>query len=262
MKMTNFKSTSQRQLPSDWPRILAHRGASSLAPENTLASFREARRLGCRGIELDVHRCKTGELVVVHDHWLDRICGQHLHVESLSLGELRELDAGSHFYSKHTSNTQREFPREGIPLFEEVLETCGPNIFLDVELKLDSLRARPLAESVASILAHHNRKNCIISSFNPLAIRAYRKYGPHATAAIYCNDTSVPFFLRHRECLYLSRADIKKPAREIALARAGFETGKKPVIVWTVDDPAAAHQMLAAGVSSVITNRIQDFFPC
>lgn len=259
MKMTNFMSTSQRLLPPDWPRILAHRGASSLAPENTLASFREARRLGCRGIELDVHRCKTGELVVVHDHWLDRICGQHLHVESLSLNELRELDAGTHFNRTNPSLRREEFSRERIPLFEEVLETCGPDIFLDVELKLDSARARPLAESVASILAHHNRKNCIISSFNPLAIRAYRKYGPHATAAIYCNDTSVPFFLRHRECLYFSRADIKKPAREIALAAAGFETGKKPVIIWTVDDRETVHRLLTAGVSSVITNSIQYY---
>ncbi len=259
MKMTKYSTTSQRPIPRDWPRILAHRGASTLAPENTLPAFREARRLGCRGIELDVHQCKSGELVVVHDHWLDRICGRHLHVESLSLGELRELDAGSHFNREHASLQSENFSPERIPLLEEVLETCGPDIFLDVELKLDSLRARPLAEAVAAMLKRHDRNNCIVSSFNPLAIRAYRKFGPHATAAIYCNDVSVPFFMRHRECLYLSGADIKKPAREIALAAAGFGTGDKPVIVWTVDDLTAAHQMLAAGVTSVITNRIQDF---
>ncbi len=251
--------TSHHSLPPDWPRILAHRGASALAPENTLPAFQEARRLGGRGVELDVHRCKTGELVVVHDHWLDRICGQHLHVESLTLAELHELDAGSHFNRKHPSRQHAAFSRERIPLFEDVLETLGPDMFLDVELKLDSLQARPLVEAVAIMLARHNRQNCIVSSFNPLAIRAYRKFGPHATAAIYCRDTSVPFFLRHRECLYFSGADIKKPARELALASAGFETGTKPVIVWTVNKQDTAMHMLNAGVSSIITDRIQDF---
>lgn len=259
MKMTKYTTTSYRPLPTGWPRILAHRGASSLAPENTLVAFQEVRRLGCRGVELDVHLCKSGELVVVHDHWLDRICGQHLHVESLTLDELRELDAGSHFNRSFPARAHEDFSRERIPLFEEVLETLGPDMFIDVELKLDSLCGRPLAGAVAAMLARHNRLNCIVSSFNPLALRAYRKVGPHATAAIYCSDTSVPFYLRHRECLYLSGADIKKPARELALASAGFETGDKPVIVWTVDEEAVVHQMLAAGVTSVITNRIQIF---
>ncbi|HOU39033.1 MAG TPA: glycerophosphodiester phosphodiesterase family protein [Treponemataceae bacterium] len=259
MKMTKNDTASVRTLPDDWPRILAHRGASSLAPENTLPAFQEARRLGCRGVELDVHRCKTGELVVVHDHWLDRICGQHLHVESLTLAELRELDAGSHFNRKFPALQNEAYAGERFPLFDEVLETLGPDIFLDVELKLDSLRARPLAESVALTLSRHNRHNCIVSSFNPLAIRSYRKFGPHATAAIYCRDTSVPFFLRHRECLIFSNADIKKPAREIALASAGFETGNKPVIIWTVNDRETVTRMLDAGVTSLITDRIQDF---
>lgn len=259
MKMTKFSTTSCRPLPAGWPRFLAHRGASSLAPENTLSAFEEARRLGCSGVELDVHRCKSGELVVVHDHWLDRICGQHLHVESLTLAELRELDAGSHFNRKYPALQNAAYAGERIPLFDEVLETLGPDIFLDVELKLDSLRARPLAETVALTLARHDRHKCIVSSFNPLAIRSYRKFGPHATAAIYCRDTSVPFFLRHRECLLFSNADIKKPAHEIALMSAGFETGTKPVIIWTVDDQLSVNQLLSAGVTSIITNRIQDF---
>lgn len=259
MKMTRNSTASRRSLPADWPRILAHRGASSLAPENTLPAFDMVRQIGARGVELDIHRCMSGELVVVHDHWLDRICGQHLHVESLTLTELRELNAGSHFNRSFPAQSCAEFSRERIPLFEDVLETLGPDIFLDVELKLDGLNARPLAEAVAAMLARHNRNNCIVSSFNPLGIRTYRKYGPHATAAIYCNDSSVPFFLRHRECLLFSNADIKKPAYEIALTSAGFETGTKPVIIWTVDDQVSVKQLLTAGVTSIITNRIQDF---
>lgn len=259
MKNTKTTTMDSTVLQSNWPRIMAHRGACTLAPENTLSAFKKARELGCKGVELDVHLCKSGELVVTHDHWLDRIAGVHRRIETLSYDEISELDAGSHFNRKFPDLAEKIFSQERIPLFEHVLETLGPEIFIDVEIKLDTFCPRPLVESVAKMLKRHNRTNCIVSSFNPLALRAYRFFGAHATAAIYCQDKSVPFFLRHKECLYLSNADIKKPALEIALKGAGFETGTKPVIVWTADDKKTIDTLFSAGVSSVITNRIQDF---
>ncbi len=246
-----------RALPDSCPAFLAHRGASSLAPENTIAAFAAARALNCAGVELDIHLTADGELVVTHDHWLDRIAGIHRRVEEMTLEELRAVDAGSFFNALHPDAAVPSYASEKIPTLDEALETIGADAFVDLELKLDSLHPRPLAEAAATCLARHARDNAIVSSFNPLALLAYRAHGPHATAAIYCPYRSVPFYLRHRECLWFSLADIKKPAREHALESERYETGKKPVIAWTVDSMEEARAMLEGGVRAVITNRIE-----
>lgn len=246
-------------LLAQWPSIIAHRGASSLAPENTLAAFVAARQAGARAIELDVHLCASGDLVVIHDHWLDRLCALHRRVEEMKMSELSLLDVGSHFKNVYPQAYTESFSRERIPTLDQALETIGNDIFLDIELKLDSLSPLPLVHALKKCLSRHNRSRYIVSSFNPLALLAWKGIGGHTTAAIYCPELSVPFYMRHRECLYLSGADIKKPSLETALASPGFETGKKPVLVWTVDTPSTAKLLLEGGVSAIITNRIQDW---
>ena len=254
-RKTDHRST----LPEGWPFAVAHRGASTLAPENTLAAFSLARSLGCRAIELDVHLCRTGELVVTHDHWLDRVSGIHARVENLSFADLESIDAGSFFNVLHPDRAQAAFSRERIPTLDAVLEETGPDMCFDIELKTDLAFNPELARATAECLARHRRDNCIVSSFNPFALLSYRSCGPHATAAIYCPYPSVPFYLRHRECLRISGADIKKPAREIALGSRLAETGSKPVLVWTVDSADEAQRLRGKGVAGIITNRIQDF---
>ena len=250
---------SRQSLPENWPVYFAHRGASTLAPENSLAAFALAKKLGCRGIEFDVHLCKSGELVVTHDHFLDRIAGIHSRIEELSLAELSEVDIGSHFNKKFPDNADPGFSGERIPTLDMLFDTVGEDMCMDIELKMDRICGDSLARAVAAFLKKRNKKNCIISSFHPLVLRSYKKYGSHKTAAIYCPYDSVPYFMRHRECLYLSGADIKKPALETARGSQKAETGEKPVIVWTVDSGEDAENLLSKGVSSIITNRIQDF---
>lgn len=259
MKKSDRSEILRAVMGDQWPRFLAHRGASTLAPENTLASFALARKLGARGVEFDVHQARTGELVVAHDHWLDRVAARHLKVEDLSYAELSDIDVGSFFTRAHPEASASPFSGERIPTLDMVLETLGKGIACDVELKAEGFRCDRLATAVARTLDLHGRENCIVSSFNPFAIRAYRRVGSLPTAAIYCPYPSVPFLMRHRECLFLSGADIKKPAIETALASRSMETGTKPVIVWTVDSPEDAARLFAGGVRSLITNRIQDF---
>ena len=274
---------SKRCLPEEWPAVMAHRGASTLAPENSLAAFALARKLGSRGIELDVHLCLSGELVVTHDHWLDRIAGIHRRIEDMHFQDIAMIDSGSFFNRLHPENANESFSRERIPTLDMVLETAGPDMYFDIELKMDSLFARPLAEAVARCLRRHNRLNCIVSSFDPFVLLAYRRFGNLATAAIYSTEKMVPFFMRHRECLYISGAEILKPSYETftRAIRTGagseikkhsenkkhskdttdqrIEAGSKPVIVWTVDTFDEAKRLLSAGARTIITNRIQDF---
>src|SRR5512138_815337 len=77
------------------PLVLGHRGASADAPENTLAAFRLALEQGADGVELDVWRCRTGEVVVLHDEDTRRVAGSPLRVREATLAELRALDVGA-----------------------------------------------------------------------------------------------------------------------------------------------------------------------
>jgi glycerophosphoryl diester phosphodiesterase len=253
------EKTGRAILPAEWPRYVAHRGASTLAPENSLAAFAKARSLGARAVELDVHLCATGELVVAHDQWLDRIAGIHARIEETAWDDLRAIDTGSFFNKKFPESANTDFAKERIPTLDEVFEILGPDICVDVEMKSGSFFCEPLARATAECIARNGRKNCIVSSFNPAALRYYRKFGAEPTAAIYCGEKEAPWYMRHRECLYLSGADIKKPDWKTASGARRYETGKKPVMVWTVDSRDEAAELLENGVTSVITNRIQDF---
>ncbi len=94
-------------------KIFAHRGSKGTHPENTLASFKEAVRVGSDGIELDVHLTKDGHLVVIHDETVDRTTNGTGEIRALTLAEIKELDAGSWF--------NETFAGEKIPTLEEVL---------------------------------------------------------------------------------------------------------------------------------------------
>ncbi|ULQ60616.1 hypothetical protein K7I13_04880 [Brucepastera parasyntrophica] len=246
-------------LPEGWPVFFAHRGASTLAPENTLAAFIKAKELGAKGIELDVRLCKTGEIVVTHDRWLDRVAGIHRRVEDLTYAELCEIDVGSFFNRLYPDLANPAFSKERIPTLEMVFEAVGRDIFFDIELKTAKPFDHSLGIAVSLCLKRHSRINCIISSFDPLSLISYRKYGKETTAIIYGPYKSIPFFFRHREGLFLSGAAIKKPAWETVLYSQYHERGRRPVLTWTVDSRETAGQLFACGARSVITNRIQDF---
>ncbi len=94
-------------------KIFAHRGSKGTHPENTLASFKEAVRVGSDGIELDVHLTKDGQLVVIHDETVDRTTNGTGEIRNLTLAEIKAMDAGSWF--------KNDFAGEKIPTLDEVL---------------------------------------------------------------------------------------------------------------------------------------------
>jgi glycerophosphoryl diester phosphodiesterase len=253
----------KKRLPDGWPRHVAHRGVPSLAPENTLASFELARSLGAQAFELDVHLARSGDLVVVHDFGLGRVAARDARVEELTLDELRDLEVGSWFNRAHPERANPAFERERIPTLDEALDAIGPDAFVDVELKTNAGMPRALCRAVAETLARRKLAGAIVSSFNPFALIEYRRHGDEPVGAIYCPYKSVPWAMRHRECLYLSWPDVRKPALETALASPNAEGGRGPtresVVAWTVDDPAVAAELFARGIDSIVTNRIQDF---
>lgn len=142
---------------------IGHRGAAGLEPENTLRSFQRAIALGCDMVELDVHVCKTGEVVVIHDATVDRTTNGHGRVADMTLFELQQLDAGK---------------GEHIPTLEEVFRLVGGKARMNVELK-----SRGSAEAVARIMdqtTYIRDEDLLVISFHSQFLQTYRSLRPEA----------------------------------------------------------------------------------
>ncbi len=162
----------------DWssaqrPLIIAHRGASADAPENTLAAFVLAKTQGSDGIELDVQLSRDGCPVVIHDFTLGKSTNGQGLVQQQTVAELQALDAGE---------------GQSIPTLDEVFETLGSNFLYNVELKTAVFRDNGLAAVVADrIQAHHLERQTVVSSFNPWAVRWARRHLTPSTWVAHLN---------------------------------------------------------------------------
>ena len=141
-------------------KILAHRGYSSVYPENTLLAFRKAFEYGADGIEFDVQLTRDNEVVVIHDLTTDRTTGFSAAVEDLTLAEISRLNA---CYLK-----QELFPREPIPTLESVFSEFGTKFLLNVEIKTrNPKRVGRLVDRVIELISRYgNQEKIIFSSFN------------------------------------------------------------------------------------------------
>lgn len=158
----------------DWPRplILAHRGASAYAPENTLSAFELALEQGAHGVELDVKLSADSKIVVIHDATLDRTTNGQGRVSQLTLAALREVDAGSFFSEKFTG--------EKIPTLEEVFEAIGQRALINVELTNYKTPRDGLADKVCDLVKRFGlEERVLFSSFLPSNLKRTRKLLPY-----------------------------------------------------------------------------------
>ncbi|MEO8705374.1 MAG: glycerophosphodiester phosphodiesterase family protein [Kofleriaceae bacterium] len=146
------------------PRIVAHRGASYDAPENTLVAFRKAWALGVECVELDVHVTKDGEVVVIHDPTTKRIGGRNRAVADQTLAEIRELDAGAW--------KAPEFAGERIPTLAEALATIPSGHTLFVEMKTGPETAAAIARAIRSADPRPRGAHVALQSIDPDALAA------------------------------------------------------------------------------------------
>ncbi|MCL2017539.1 MAG: glycerophosphodiester phosphodiesterase [Alphaproteobacteria bacterium] len=262
-KMSVFKI-----IKSKVPIIIAHRGASADAPENTLAAFKLAKRMGVDGIEIDVHLSASGDIVVIHDYELNRTARMpdgkplksRLNVEDLTLAELRKYDFGIWFSDKYSG--------EKIPTLEEVMDLIGSDILLNIEIKADRKKPfRKLSTAIANFLCEYSKKhsvnNVIVSSFNPLALNAFRSKARKLnlvipTGLLYGYSPEVPWYLKRGQGRFIHNPDFmlsycaglqnKGDLSSIGLFK------KRPVFVWTVDDVASATCLIQKNITGIITN--------
>lgn len=244
---------------SSRPLILGHRGASAVAPENTLAAFSRAMSDGADGIEFDVRLSRDGVAVVIHDASLKRTGLVDRDVSNLSASELQQIDVGSWF----THQTQTSFAAERLPLLDQVYNLFGETKgILYVEMKCDKHEGRALAQEVVRLTNLAGlQKRVVVESFDLTAITKVKELDPSIRiAALFEPRLSRPFSTVRR--LKMIDAALDVGADEIALhhtlasARVVEKARHKglEVVVWTVADPSWIGIARSLDIKALIAN--------
>lgn len=158
---------NEQELPMPKKGICAHRGANETHPENTIAAFEEAVRLGAQMVEFDVRMTKDNRLVVIHDASVDRTTNGTGSVADLTWAEIKKLDAGSW--------KAKEFKGEKISLLKTVLASFPKNVWLNVHLKGDE----KLGKAVATVIMSENRAHQVIIACAKESAIGVRKVDSH-----------------------------------------------------------------------------------
>ena len=230
--------------------IVAHRGFSAVAPENTMAAFKLVlNEPDIKFIELDIHLSKDGVPVVIHDHTLDRTTSGTGPVVEHTLEELRQLDAGSTFAP--------EFAAERIPTLEEVLELTKGRCKLHVELKMLGNEYEGIEEKVITLIHQHGMQDeVVLSSFNHDSMkRAHEIDGSIPTCLIFLGKPT----LLAEQLRYTGATGVSMHyafvTRELVdeMAGLGIDLG-----VWTVDQPEVLARIIEAYPGMRITTNYPD----
>jgi glycerophosphoryl diester phosphodiesterase len=245
--------TSADPIPIPWKgkfpvMVIAHRGFSGRAPENTMAAFQKAIDIGSDAIEFDVRLSRDSHLVIFHDDTLERTTDGKGKVADFTLKELKRLDAGGWFHSS--------FAGERIPALKEVLELTRGRLYLNIELKkgdqgkhsMPDLADRALREVVAAGM----EQQILFSSFDLSAVQRIRERDPRIQTAFVTRDpwnspldvTRGNFF----SCLNPRKSVLNE--NNLTTAR---EQGVR-VNVWTLDTDEEMEKFISMGVDGIITN--------
>lgn len=239
-------------------RIFAHRGVSSLAPENTMAAFKEITKVKTNWIETDVSITKDGHVFMLHDDQLDRTTNLDGEITSMMSSKVLSADAGS-WYDKNFSN-------EKVPTLEEFIEFVSKNN-LNVNIELKSVtgeNANELADKLCEILANEitqiqDKSEIIISSFNPIMLEKFYKLKPELKYSYlfrredFRADWNLLMQATHASSVHIDEKGLTKEKIHL-IKKFGYS-----VNVYTVDKKDRANQLFNWGADGIFTNKAQLF---
>jgi glycerophosphoryl diester phosphodiesterase len=273
--------------PQNMVDVIAHRGASAYAPENTLASFAKAIEQKADWFELDVHLTKDGQVAVIHDGSLERVAGIKKRVPEMTLAEIKQADAGSWF--------GKGFAGERIPTLDEALALAKNRTGVYIEIKSDSpdkelvgnmfetvsnhtgprnallgtlmgqieASRTPNLEltrkTIALVRARHMKDQVVIQSFSPVSCVVALAEAPEMRTEFLGGDDKDdparwPQYLAFGTAVDVAGFNINfdsvTPERIAAFHKAG-----KTCAVWTVDDPTAMRRCVECGADAIISNK-------
>jgi len=229
-------------------QVVAHRGNSSVAPQNTLAAFEAAWRAGADSIELDVQLTADGEVVVIHDDTLDATTDGSGRVDGLPLADVRAVDAGSWFAPAYAG--------QRVPTFAEVVDllVTHPGIDLLLEVKGD-WGPDDVRKVTEPVLRAGLADRVIGQSFWPSTVASLQKVAPDLRRGLLVERSSDDLLATCAElgvmtCNPAGTVLLEQPGLVAALHDAGLE-----VMVWTLNEPEQWALALEVGVDAVITDR-------
>ncbi len=238
------------------PLIIAHRGASGIAPENTLAAFAKAIEIGVDRIEMDLRQTIDGEVVIIHDKTLKRTTNGWGSVRKSSLRKIKRYSAGSWFHHSYSS--------EKIPTLDEVLDLVNGQVDLLLEVKNGSPYHHKIEANITDIIKKHNAKNwCIVQSFDDRVLNNFRKL-PQLESEVQKLFASIipvaPFyggsrfsFKRVKSYEFAEEININYKYVNARVVNKIHQLNKK-VNVWTVNQPTNFKKYINMGVDGIITD--------
>ena len=226
-------------------QFIAHRGASYLAPENTVASAKLAWELDADAVEIDIHLSKDNRIMVIHDNTTKRTCqGKSFEIKTAPSTLLRDLDAGSF--------KAEQFKGEKIPFLSEIINLIPEGKKLVVEIKCGT----EIIPQLKRVLEKTDKINQIVFiDFDLKTIIETKKEFP-GNACYWLNDTKFGLKKKMEEAARagLQGINLKHSLideKVMALAK----DLKLEVLTWTVDDPKEARRLINLGVTEITTNR-------
>ena len=235
----------------DLPRVIGHRGAAALAPENTLGGFARAAELGCTWVEFDVHLTRDDVPVVVHDRNMQRTTGRDQMIDDAHSLQLPDLDAGSWF--------DPYWADERIPTLAQALDAClvlglRPNI----EIRASSGHRRAMASAVGHMIRERwpaERPLPLVSSFSVRALYHLRTVAAEIPLGLLMWQKPRRFWRLHAKVLGCASIHVDNTLATPALIARVHARGRK-VAVYVVNDPEEAQRLFDLGVDTVFTDAL------
>lgn len=227
------------------PKVFAHRGGSDWAPENTMAAFRKSLEFGVDGIEIDVQRCSTGELVVFHDPDVGRTTNGVGLIKDISYPELKRLSAGLWF--------DEEFRQESVPLLSSVLDLLDGKVVLNIEVKNTPIDYPGIENDLLDLIEDYpHRDKLIISSFDHQVILRIHQMAPDLKLALLADAV----FVDIGDYAKKIGATVWHPCVDSLHADAVSEaqTAGLEINAWTLNDARKWDYALRIGLDGIVTD--------
>jgi glycerophosphoryl diester phosphodiesterase len=254
-------SEGLNQTNSSGPLIVAHRGSSAFAPENTRAAFRRAIEEGADGIEFDVRRAGDGVPVVFHDPTLERTGRMSARVSEMTSVQLSEVDVGSWFNDMYPDRAKSIYAAERVPtLADTLLQLNSFKGRIYIELKCGDSEIESLCRNVCEIIADSPlRSQLVIKSFKLGVIPFVRYACPGVrTAALFAPQ--IMRFLRKEKHIVKIAEEFGADELSVHYSLVSRKLMKKvakrsmPVAIWTADSPGWIRRGTTLGLRAIITN--------
>ena len=249
------------RLQAEKPLIIAHRGASAFAPENTLAAFKRAIDDGAEGIEFDVRLAKDGVPVVFHDATLSRVSSERRLLSHFTSAELQKTDVGSWFNRHRPEHANESFSDETVSTLNQVLDLLKDyKGLIYIELKCRKTEIGQISKAVCETIENSPLlPQIIVNSFQLETLPNVRRLCPEAqTAALFAPKILTILRKEKRLIEIASEIGVNQISIHFSLATLKLmksaEKRNLPVTIWTADKPRWVRRAAELRIGAIITN--------